>query len=602
MPRVPVSQGPQLRSSPLEGGFQRAPDSAAPFGAIRGRQQEALGAAALQASDQVNQVMERRAVEGAFEIENRVAEAFLQKRNELIQQRQLKNADGVARDVEEWWNSDAQKIVGEVDPMTSRALQRSLLRRREQALAEFFKFENDQKDKVGEIEYETLQTREARDAVGFIVGGNDAEAAVSLRKMEGAAREYLTRRGVPADAIEGELRKRNEKINGDVMAGLLQSDPRRAKEYFAKPGVAESFSRTARAEIESRIKLLVDAQDGAKAARDVVAEGLKGKGVHDAFDYSGAEEKLTKQFDDNPEALKAARMELDRAAALHKRNQAEVQSAGVDGAYDMLNKGSSLRVIAASPAWLQMSPQQRNAFTAQQEARYRAARNDDIQYRNEVLVREEMRTSEATLTYSDPQNLSKLSINELRALRPELGERNFAKLSKAWQDYQGNQVKLSNATFDNDMFNEVMLSSGLDPKPKAGNKEAAAVVVRARDMIDANIAREQLAKGRELTGPEKRTAAQQAMAQRVLVKGSIYGATEMPLVAVGQDDMAKAFVKVDTVNAKGVATKRNVKLSDIPASEYQQVESSLRRRGRATGPQEVATEWFNIKQQLAPAQ
>lgn len=104
---------------------------------------------------------------------------------------------------------------------------------------------------------------------------------------------------------------------------------------------------------------------------------------------------------------------------------------------------------------------------------------------------EELRTADAALAYSDPNTLARLSRSEVQALRPALGEKNYTKVAKAWQDYQGDQAKLSRATFDNDMFNEVLLSSGYDPKPATKNKEAAAVVMRARDAIDTAIASEQ---------------------------------------------------------------------------------------------------------------
>lgn len=589
MPTVPTYGGPKVRSAPLQGGMQTGASNDNAFGGVQARQMIAAGKAVGQFSDDMDRLAEKRALEKAFEVENKLADEFRQFEEQQLPNRQGEKAAGYRADVEAWWDDKRKTLAEGLDPRTQRALNRSLGRMRLQATGRAGAHELDQSERVGQVNYETLVTREAREAASFGIAGNDAELNTSIKKITDTARAYMIRKGVPADAIDEEVRTRVGKIHGDVVVGLLQTDPKRAKEYFERPGVAESFTRGQRAEMAERLAKQVDGEEGAAGARDVFKGMMTGKSYNDAVPYDQLDGELVKRFEKKPEALRAARQELDRNVALWNNTQRERQAGGVQAAYDLLNKGAPLRKIQASPAWEMMSPQQRGQFSEMLTNRWRAAQSHAIQDRERAERAEELRTVEAALVYSDPAVLSKLSRAEVQALRPALGDKNYEKVAKAWTNYQQDQVKLSNAKFDNDMFNEVLLSAGYEPKPKSGNKDGAALVMRARDAIEQAIAVEQKTKGRELTAQEKRGVAQSTVGARVMIDKPWYsgGDKEVPLFTADPNEVVeKGYIVV------GPKNNTRLRVSDVPPQDFADVKRFLRERGLPSDDVSVMRRWY----------
>lgn len=590
MPTVPTYQGPQVRSSALNGAPQQGPTNDAAFGGVGARQMIEAGQGLAQVGVAVDRIQEKRALEKAFEIDNKVAEEFKLFEEQTLPNRQGVKAVGYRADVEAWWDKARETYAKDLDPRMQVAVSRSLARMRTQTTGRAGTFEVDQADRVGQVNFEAMQSREARDGAGFGVAGDEAELNTSIKKITDSTRAYLLRKGMPSEAVDEEIRTRVGKIHSDVVVGLMQTDPKRAKEYFSRGGVAESFTRGQRAEIGARLAQTVDAEEGAGGARDVFGTAMKGKPYHEAVPYNQLDADLVKKFEGKPDALKAARSELDRAANLWNRRQTEEQAAGIQGAYELLNNGRPMRQIQASPAWARMTPQQRDQFGEMLTNRARAAQSHALADRERAEKMEELRTSDAALAYSDPAALSRLSRDEVMSLRPALGEKNYAKVAKSWQEYQKDQVKLSNASFDNDMFNEVLLSSGYDPKP-GKNKDGAAVVMRARNAIDTAIAAEQKASKRELTAQEKRTVAQGVIGARVTIDRPWMPDREVGLFEADPKDVAeRGYIMA------GPQNKTQLRISDVPAQDFADMKRFLRERGQPNDDITVMRRWFDYKQ------
>ncbi|MBT9467219.1 hypothetical protein [Hydrogenophaga sp.] len=592
MATVPTYQGPKVRSEALQFAPQQGARSDAAFGGVQGRQLAAAGAGLADMGAGLERLQERRALEKAFEVENKIAEEYKLFEEQTLPNRQGEKAAGYRAEVEGWWQKTAETYGAELDDRTRKAVSRSLLRMRGQATGRAGSFELEQADRVGQVAFESMQAREAREAAGFGMAGNEGELATSIKKITDSTRGYLVRKGMPSDAIDEAVRTAVGKVHGDVVVGLMQTDPKRAKEYFERPGVADSFTRGQRAEIGARLAQTVDAEQGAVGARDVFGSAMKDKPYHEVVPYDELDAKLVKQFEGKPDALKAARQELDRAASLWNRRQTEEQAAGIQGAYDLLNGGKGLRQIQASPAWQRMTPQQRDQFGEMLNNRWRAAQSHALADRERAERAEELRTSDAAIAYTDPAALSRLSREEVIALRPSLGEKNYAKVSKAWQDYQKDQTKLSNATFDNDMFNEALLSAGYDPKPGGKNKEGAATVMRARNAIDTAIAAEQKIKQRELSAQEKRTVAQGVVSARVQIDRPWMPDREVGLIEADPAEVAeRGYITV------GPKSNVQLRVSDVPVQDFVDMKRYLRERGQPSDDITVMRRWYDFQQQ-----
>ena len=592
MPTVPTYRGPQLRSQALEGGFQQATGNDGAFGGVQARQLQDVGRGVSQLGAGLQQLAERRTLENAFAIENQIAEQWDQYKTRLLQERQGERAAGAREDADAWWLEIQQKYDQELDPATKRALSRSLGRMRVNALGNVGRFEADQLDRVGQVNFEAAQLREQREATSFAVAGNDAELNVSLQKITQATREYLVRRGMPTEAIDEEVRKRVANVHAEAITTLMLTDPKRAREYFNRPGVQEGFTRGQRAEIGERLARVVDGEEGAQGAREVFDSAMTGKNYHEAVPYDQLDAQLVERFQGRPEALRGARAELDRRVQLWNRTQTEQQAAGVNGAFDLLNRGVPLSRIQASPAWQQMSPQQRDQFKEMLDNRWRQAQARSDADRERAARMEEERTAEATLIYSDPATLARLTRDELMALRPALGERNFQQLLRAWDGYQRDTARLSNASFDNDMFNEIMLAAGYNPRPKSGDRRAAATVIRARSAIDQALAAEQLARRRDLTSVEKREIAQGVINARVMIDRPWFvGDRETALFeADPQEVVERGFILV------GPDNRTRLRVSDIPPQDFADMKRFLRETGQPNDDVTVMRRWYEFQQ------
>ena len=594
MPSIPRIVGPQATSTTPQGGYQRAPETG--FGEEAGKQLNALGNAATAFGNAIDKSMERKALSDAYRVDAAVKEEWIKAESELRKKRG-KDAENLVAETEAWW-ADAAKRHGEnLDDYGKKAVSRSIGQARVSALAGMTRYQEQ------ELTRSFNETADASIASEISrVTNSDAPAAEA-----GAAREVIRNRtaekarmnGWTPEITEQEQLRATTMLHSQVLEGMLSNGQgKAAKEYLAAN--RDEITGAQRKQLTDRVNKLDAEVAGASGARDIFTKATSDLTYRDAFPTREIEDKIVEKYGDDPEKLKFARAEKDRQEVLWNRAQSEQQSAAVDGVYKLAGQNKSLMQIKASSEWAKLSPKGQHDFQQMWENEARARYSHSLTVRAQAMREEELRTAPALFQYSDPATLASLSRAEVNALRPQLGMANWEKLDKRWEEFQKDKAKLSTAKLDTDMVNGAMSSAGINIniKPRAGNAEEFATLNRTRDALEAAVAAEQRAKGRELTDAEKRKTVTDTLNQRIKLDTPWYqGAKEVPIATVDPKILSeKGYIEIMKKGPQGRDVTHTVRMSDIPPQDFADVKRYLAVKQQPADDISAMQFWFERKQ------
>lgn len=587
MPQIPMYDGPQVQARAIQLD-QANPDA---FGAAQGRQLQQVGQGATQLSAALDSINEREMQRELFDAEAKAKEGYLNWSKEQMTARQGAAAKGIAEDSQKWW-SKAQQDMGKdmSSPMAQRMFSRVVQQQSMAALSDASRFETQQLEVDLSQKTDATVDRSIKLAAQIPTPDNIKQQQDAI---VGALQVYGGKRWSP-EVMAQKTEKAMSDLHVSVFNNLFVRDPIGAEVYF-KDNRNQIDARLYDG-IEKQLKAGVADVQGGAGAREVFAKTMDGKGYNDAIPADKMDAELVKLFEGKPEALKSARMELDRQVALRNKAQAEQQAGAINDVYGAINKGVSPQRAAG---WSMLSEQAKLGITQQLSDRQHMLAARTVEDRARVERDLQLRSAPAMLLYSQPENLAKMDRNDIVNLMPEIGVQNATHLMQTWQGYQQNQAKLSQATVDNDAFKSVLAGAGIDPNPKAGDKEGAKRVLDLRTQVELTIGRTQADRKGELNATEKLRVMQEAVYAKVLTPGAIYGFNETPVYAATPEQLAKSSVKVGTGAADpktGRQIEQMLPLSSIPVNEYGAVEKQLRREGRTATPADVAQAWFDFQQ------
>lgn len=208
----------------------------------------------------------------------------------------------------------------------------------------------------------------------------------------------------------------------------------------------------------------------------------------------------------------------------------------------------------------------------------------------------EISTAPELLRLSQPEVLSKMSRDDIMLKMPELGPDNTARLMQTWQQYQTNQIKLSQATVDNDAFKSILAGAGIDPNPVRTNMEGAKRVLDLRNQVEITLGQMQQGQRRELTALEKQKVMQDIIHAEVLrpafwSRG--FGSSQKVV------DLKPGELNTSGVNINVDGKSYPFSLNRIPTGEYAAVEKQLIKEGVAPTPAAVAQAWYDFQRTKA---
>ncbi len=183
MPRVPSSNGPQLRDAPLQTPYGSAPDNSS---------QRALGAGLNAAGEAIDRIALQQDSEAAFRTETDIKAKWLEADTDLRKRYRGANAAGYAQEAESWWSKAQETATTALNHRAKILVGRSLGTARLQALS-------------GAKNYVSAETERAQDEAFGASKTVEMQRALTDGRPEAieAARVQLMQRNAQQGAIRG---------------------------------------------------------------------------------------------------------------------------------------------------------------------------------------------------------------------------------------------------------------------------------------------------------------------------------------------------------------------------------------------------------------
>lgn len=581
MPQIPLYDGPQVQTRALN--YDQA--SADSFGAVQGRQLERLGAGVSNVGEVLDKINEREVQTQVFSAEAKAKEEYVKWSQEAVKTRQGVAAKGLVKDASDWWAKASETYGKDLSPMAQRMLSRSMAAQAISAQQSMGTFENHQLEAAQQVALKATTKSSIDSAVS---DSSDKNIATQRQNIIGAWETQRSKFDEQTfnQLVRGELTQMHEA----VFNKLFVDNPSQAKLYYEVN--QKEIDGKVKDNILTRLKAGMADLEGGGGAREIFTAEMAGKGLNEAIPYDAMDAKLVQRFGNEPEKLKAARVELDRQVALRNKTQSEFNAGAIEGVYAQLNKNVPLATVQRTQAWANLSAQTQRQITQQIEDRNHTLWARSIEDKVRLEHERELKYAPAMLSYSQPEALAKMTREQIVELMPVIGVNNANKLMHTWQSYQQNQVKLSQATVDNDMFKSILAGAGIDPSPKPNNKEGAKRVLDLRNQVELTLGQMQTGTKRELTGPEKQDAIQKIVNAEVLRPGfwtsNFTNTQKVSELKPGQLNTSAVYVQ-------NSGKQEILPLARIPSTEYAAVEKQLLKEGVTATPAAVAQAWFDFQ-------
>ena len=594
MATVPTYDGPQVQTRALS--FDQG--SADSFGAIQGRESSKLAEGIngrFGLANTLDGINDREVTRQVFDAEAKTKEAYVQWSAQAVSEGQGAGAKGIAARSQEWWtkaSEAASKDMG--NPQAQQMFGKAMRTQSIASLQQFTQFEHNEleKDLGATADASVLSSVKLAAAIptpeNIALQTNAIKA--TLNKFGGTRWSPEVMADKVSSAVSG--------MNVAVFNNLFTRDAVGAKVFYEEARRTNGIDPRQFDEIEGKLKTGVADQVGGSAARQDIALLLADKSPTSPFPQQEADALGVARFAGDPASLKAFRTELDRQAALHDGQVSKVEASSLKAVNGMFEKGNSLADIRRTPEWSAMSPTtQRSmsehftdrAYTLQQRARSRSIQGEEDSIRAEQ--RQERAMAPTMLELAQPQNLMALSQDKIVQLMPTIGAANVDKLLTRFNNYQKSQATLSNASLDNDAFNNAYAATGKDPKPNHRNADEVLRVVRARDEVETAVGLLQQSKGRELTRIEKNDEINRVVNSKLFEKGFFGGQSEVFELDIPQAQLLSKTVSIQVPGLPGRATTIQVRVGDVPVTEFAETQNYLRARGQPYDTAAVVRRW-----------
>ncbi len=231
MPQVPIYNGPQVRSAPLQQTMQRAPDVSSGLQAV-GRGLQNVGEA-------IDQIDMRNAQDEAFKIEAQIRNDWQQQRAALRQQYKGEQADQYKAAADEWWTKARETYGADANPRARALAGKNIGQFMLSAQADTIGYVEGEKTRAREINFRTLQDTLVREAAETINPANAAAvSAVTSKRIRENAIAYAAANGMGSDVGESMARQQLDKYHATVALSLAgrPGGAEAAKSYLTEFG------------------------------------------------------------------------------------------------------------------------------------------------------------------------------------------------------------------------------------------------------------------------------------------------------------------------------------------------------------------------------
>ena len=591
MPQIPAYDGPQVGLKPVN--YDQA--SADSFGGVQARQFAALGQGAQQAGQALDAIDTREVQTQVFNAEAAAKDAYTKWQQEATKSRQGEAAKGLAKDSEEWWGKASQDYGKDLSPVAQRMLQKAFAQQRSASLGQMAHYENSQLDWAAGV----AKTKNINASITRAVADPSGDNITTQKNnILGVLRADATK--LTPEAYAQTVAEAFSTMHTQVFNSLVVSNPQAAQAYFKAND--KEFVGEQRVAVTERLKTATAAAIGRAGARADIAELTQKLSKTDSFPDAEIDAMGIKRFTkENGEVDEAALDQFRHEVSVQSRLWADRSAKTIgdigEKVTGMMGSGMSWAQIQSSGVLDGVSQGEatkiKRAYQTEQIALY----SQDVHRRELALRDQELRAAPKMWEYaSDPAKLAAMSEQQVRALYTEVGFSNAAKLATERQQYVNNKAALAEAKIDREDFKSVLSGAGIDPNPKASDKEANVRLNELHSRFKLTIEGIQQGTTRKLTDTEKLKVMQDVVNAEVLRPGfwnsGFVNTTKAYTSGLSDQDINKSGVRVvDPVS--GVA--KTMSLATIPVDEYGDTQLYLEKLGKTPTPQAIAQRWYELK-------
>jgi hypothetical protein len=588
MPQVPIYNGPQVRETALDGGFQRTTNAGAVL-ADTGKALTTLAAG-------VDAIAYRQDLALANQAEAKITQDWLKWDSEARAKYRGQNVDQYEAEANKWWQDTRKTYAQSLNPRSRAIADSALTTRRTQAMSSVLGYSAQERDRFADESAVAVKSNEVQFAIST---GTEPALVAARTKIQETNAQIGARKGWTPEQLSQQNLKDTSDMHVAYLLNLSKRDPAAAQAYFTAN--RQEIVPSAQGQLSERLENISAVADGDNAANDIWATNMAGKGYNAPVDLAAMETQARERFKNDSTRAKAAIDGLRQRTTAFDRSQKEFNFGNKNTVFGLLDKGQTMNQVMRSDAW-QALPEteqrairlelQREAAALESQAAARAQRAAANASRELTLLQTNerlafMRNGDRYLSVSDPEKLARMSRAEVQAMRTDFGMTATEHLLNKWDTLQ-KPGKIAEARIDKQDFEQVAQDLGLRPfDPKKSEQERAALgslQFRVEQLIDVA----QRNKGKPLTREEKMTLMRTEMSKTVTVNSNfLFPDPQVPVIQL-TPDQAKQVVVPATDRTQIIEALKQKYAQEPTNPAYAPTDENVRRlyllnRSRAAG-------------------
>lgn len=493
MPQVPVYEGPQVRSAPLQPVYQNTPDVSSGGRAV------AQGLA--QVAEAADRIDLRDAQTKASAAERDITAQWLQWDAKARTEYRGEKVDGYLPAAQEWWKKAAETYGADLNPRAKSIASQSLSGKQVSALGNVGTFVAAEKERHADEVYNA----DVATTIQFgVTSGNVASTAQQLREK---AAVTGARKGWTTEQVQAEANKHLSNMHIAYIAKIAESDAKAAQQYY------NDNEKEIDAAAQGRIKGVVDGEAANQTARQFAAS---------VADKPLADQLAAAAKIEDPKVREKTLTEVRNNYALVSQARREAEAQAADKAYQLMAQGKKIpeALLAAMDGKERINMQEIQRQRAERLAQGKPVKTDfatwyDVQQRILAGEKVDLRQFQEKIGRDDLQNLTVL---------------------------QQKPDKVLEAKIDADDFNSVADSMGLRPyqaNTEDRKRELGTLKSRVESLIDIA----QRNKKGPLTREEKRQIMRTELGRTVTVNPGWFSSNrQVPVISMKRDEIEKVEV------------------------------------------------------------
>lgn len=535
MPSIPIYNARQVDEEQTRMPMASTPDVSSGARAVAG--------GLAKASDAMTAVAERDAQTQAWDTQAKINQDYVAWEAGARKAAQGANAKGYSAAVAAWWEEAKTKYAEGVTPMAQRLISRQLAAARNTSLESALGYENQQLD-IGERS--ALEANISALTNQAITAGPD-KARVYTDQAAEALRAYGAKKGL--DPAPGVL-KMTTGVHENIINHLMQTDAKAAQTYFTNH--ADEIEASRHDAITEKLNHVSAVQDGSNTADELWQQNVKGKDFNQPVNLFEMEAAARKQYANDPTRAQATISALRERKAAWDATQNEFNASNVNGVYAMLDSGTPMSKVQATPAWQALPAVERDKIMYQREAREAAREQRAAAAEGRALAAEQrkdrmllMTNADKYLEATDPTKLSAMSRTQVQALRSTFGFAATEQLLNRYDNLIKSPHDLTEAKMDDDSFKRIASDFELNayqPRSQLEKEQLGDLKYRVERLIAAA----QTKKGGKLGEDEKEQLMRDEMARTVKVDpGWLSSNKDVPVIRLQGDQVQQVIVPDD---------------------------------------------------------